>query len=81
MCLGVPGRIVECRTSDGLPMAVVDFGGARQDVCLACVPEAGVDDWVLVHVGFALTVLDEAEAAATLDALRSLGEPGPEAAA
>ncbi|MCE9636502.1 MAG: HypC/HybG/HupF family hydrogenase formation chaperone [Planctomycetes bacterium] len=75
MCLGVPGRIVECRSGEGLPMAVVDFGGARQEVCLACVPDARVGDWVLVHVGFALTVLDEQEAAATLDALESLGDP------
>ena len=81
MCLGVPGRIVERRTDEDLPMAVVDFGGARQEVCLACVPQARVDDWVLVHVGFALTVLDDDEAAATLDALRSLGDSGPEVAA
>ena len=73
MCLGVPGRIVARSEREGLPMAVVDFGGVRQEACLACVPEAAEGAWVLVHVGFALTVLDEDEAAVTLAALRSLG--------
>jgi hydrogenase expression/formation protein HypC len=76
MCLGVPGRIVARSERDGLPMAVVEFGGVRQEACLACVPEAAEGDWVLVHVGFALTVLDEEEAAATLAALQSLGVAG-----
>lgn len=75
MCLGVPGRILSRSERDGLPMAVVDFDGVRADVCLACVPEAREGDHVLVHVGFALTVMDDDEARAVLDAIRSLGDP------
>lgn len=66
MCLGVPARIVE-RVEEGL--AQVDFGGVRRTVSVAFTPEAGPGDWVLVHVGFALARLDEAEAQATLDLL------------
>ena len=73
MCLGVPGRVVEIRTTDGLKMATVEFGGVRQDACLECTPEARVGDYVLVHVGFALSVMNEDEALETLQELRSLG--------
>ncbi len=72
MCLGIPGRISETFQQNGLRMGRVDFGGVEREVCLDCVPEAGVDDWVIVHVGFAISVLDEAEAAETLKLLREL---------
>jgi len=63
MCLAVPGRIVSIRGEDPLiRSARVDFGGAVKEINLAYVPEAGVDDYVLVHVGFAMTVIDELEA-------------------
>ncbi|MCC6642567.1 MAG: HypC/HybG/HupF family hydrogenase formation chaperone [Deltaproteobacteria bacterium] len=62
MCLAVPGRILECLDRDGLRFAKVDFGGVRKEVCLETSPEAAPGDWVLVHVGFALRVLDEAAA-------------------
>lgn len=65
MCLGVPGAILEVHETDGLRMAVVDFGGARREVCLAYVPEANVGDYVIVHVGFAISVVSEAEARET----------------
>jgi len=69
MCLAVPGRIVAVRQSDDDPvtgtMATVDFQGTRIEVSLAFTPEAGEGDWVLVHAGFALNVLDEAEAMET----------------
>ncbi len=65
MCLALPGEIVE-RHEGPLPMARVRFGTARREVCLAYVPEARVGDWVIVHVGFALQRLDEAEARRTL---------------
>jgi len=65
MCLGVPGRIMEIDDGATLRTGTVDFGGTRRDVCLAYVPEAQVDDHVIVHVGFALCVIDEVEAART----------------
>lgn len=88
MCLGIPGRIIEI-TDGGLVMGVVDFGGIRKDVCLAYTPEAGLGDYVIVHVGFAITTVDQAEAERTLEVLRAmdgalegeLGEPLPERSA
>ncbi|HET7188793.1 MAG TPA: HypC/HybG/HupF family hydrogenase formation chaperone [Gemmatimonadaceae bacterium] len=73
MCLGIPGRIVERRDDTGLPMGVVDFGGVRREVCLAYVDrDVSVGDYVVVHVGFAIAVVDEAEAHRTFEALREL---------
>ncbi len=66
MCLGIPAQVVE-RLDDGL--AKVDFGGVRRSVSVAFTPDAEPGDWVLVHVGFALAMLDEDEAQATLDLL------------
>jgi hydrogenase expression/formation protein HypC len=74
MCLAVPGRIEELLVDDGVPMARVAFSGVLRRVCLAHVPEAVVGDYVLVHVGFALSRIDEAEAKRTLDLLAELGE-------
>jgi hydrogenase expression/formation protein HypC len=74
MCLGIPGRIIEI-TDGSLAMGVVDFGGIRKDVCLAYTPEAGLGDYVIVHVGFAITTVDQAEAERTLEVL---GRPLPE---
>lgn len=68
MCLGVPGRILKVVPAgriSGEAVATVDFQGSRVEVSLALVPEAKVQDWVLVHAGFALTLLDEREAAET----------------
>jgi len=67
MCLAVPGKVVEVRSGAGAagPIGVVDFQGTRMEVGLAFVPEAGAGDWVLVHAGFALNVLDEQEAMET----------------
>lgn len=78
MCLGVPGRIAATWDADGLRMGEVDFGGVTKEVCLAYVPEAVVGDWAIVHVGFAITRLDEAAAAETLDLLRRMGDLGDE---
>ena len=73
MCLGVPGRIVA--VEEGLMrMGTVDFDGSTLEVCLAYVPDAGIDDFVLVHAGFALAQLDEQQAAETLDVLRQMSE-------
>ncbi|MGL4554025.1 MAG: HypC/HybG/HupF family hydrogenase formation chaperone [Gemmataceae bacterium] len=80
MCLGVPGRVVE-RTADvdGLEYGLVEFDGLRRPVCLACVPDAGPGDYVVVHAGLAISRLDEAEAGRLLEALRAIGEGGDEA--
>jgi hydrogenase expression/formation protein HypC len=75
MCLAVPGRIRSISGDDPLTrMGKVDFGGVVKDVALAYVPEAGVGDWVIVHVGFAISKLDEEEAKKTLDLLREIGD-------
>ena len=73
MCLGVPGRVVEIWGADGTRMATVDFGGVRKEVCLAYVPDVVVGDYTIVHVGFALTRLDEASALETLELFKSVG--------
>ncbi len=72
MCLGVPARITEIRDEGPLRMGSVDFGGVSREVCLDWVPQAGVGDHVLVHAGFAIGVIDEAEAQQTLRLLAEL---------
>jgi len=59
MCLAVPGKITELRDENGVPMARVDFAGITRDACMAYLPEAGLGDYVLVHVGFAISKVDE----------------------
>jgi hydrogenase expression/formation protein HypC len=73
MCLGVPGRIESIHDDRGTAMATVDFGGIRKEVCLAYLPDAEVGDYTLVHVGFAITRIDEASALETLELIRSIG--------
>lgn len=79
MCLGIPGRIVEI-THAANKLAMVEVLGVRREINIACVvndehPVDGcVGDWVLVHVGFAMSRIDEKEAQLTLDVLRMLGE-------
>lgn len=73
MCLGVPGRIESIHTEQGTTMASVDFGGIRKEVCLAYLPDAEVGDYALVHVGFAITRIDERSALETLELIRSIG--------
>lgn len=62
MCLGIPGKIVETFQRDDLLMGRVSFGGIVKEICLAYVPEAVAGDYVLVHVGFAISRIDEKEA-------------------
>jgi hydrogenase expression/formation protein HypC len=62
MCLGVPGKVVETYQEHDVLMGRVEFGGIYKRVCLEHVPEAKVDDYVIVHVGFALSKIDEEEA-------------------
>ncbi len=83
MCLAVPGRLVSIAGDDPLARTgKVSFGGILKEVNLACVPEAKVGDYLIVHAGLALSVLDEAEAARTLEYLQEIQEigeqlPGP----
>jgi hydrogenase expression/formation protein HypC len=72
MCLGIPGRIVSTGTTTGPRMGTVDFGGIRREVCLAYTPEASIGDYVIVHVGFAISTVDEDEAARTLAVIRAI---------
>jgi hydrogenase expression/formation protein HypC len=72
MCLGVPGKITQIYEADGLRMGRIDFGGTQREACLAYVPEAGVGDYTVIHVGFAISLLSEEEANATLEILREI---------
>jgi len=62
MCLGIPGKVLETYQQESLPMGKVEFGGIVREVCLAYTPEVQVGDYVIVHVGFAISRVDEAEA-------------------
>ncbi len=75
MCLGVPGKILDVQIGD-LRTGRVAFGGIVRDVCLEYVPEAQEGDWVIVHVGFAISRIDEAEATRTLAYLEEMGDIG-----
>ena len=74
MCLAVPGRVVGVEERRDTVMAEVDFGGVRKDVCLQYLPDVGIGDYVIVHVGFAISRVDEQEAARTLAVLRAMGD-------
>jgi hydrogenase expression/formation protein HypC len=79
MCLAVPGRITEIYMTNGLRMAKVDFGGVVREACLEYVPEAKPGDYTVIHVGFAISLLDEEEAQASLEALRAIADLTPDA--
>ncbi len=66
MCLAVPGKITEIYESNGLLMGKIDFGGVVREACLTYVPEAKIGDYTIIHVGFALNLIDEKEALETL---------------
>jgi len=73
MCLAVPGKLIEITNVDSVKRAGrVDFGGVVREVSLAYTPQARIGDYLIVHVGFALSVLDEAEAKKTLEDLATL---------
>ncbi len=75
MCLGVPGKVIEIDNSTpAVPMGKVNFAGVTKSVCLACVPEVKIGDYVVVHVGFAISIVDEAEAMKVFDYLREMDE-------
>jgi hydrogenase expression/formation protein HypC len=72
MCLGIPGKIIDIYEANGLRMCRVDFGGVVREACLAYAPEAAVGDYTVIHVGFAISLLNEAEAQAALETIREI---------
>jgi hydrogenase expression/formation protein HypC len=75
MCLGIPGRIIEVHDDHGLSMGTVDFGGVRREVCLAYVAdEIEPGDYAIVHVGFAISKVDEDEAKRTFEVLKEMSQ-------
>jgi len=76
MCLAIPGKILSTEGEDMLRSARVDFGGVVREVNLAYVPEAVIGDYVIVHVGFAISKVDEAEANRVFEYLKEMGEFG-----
>lgn len=74
MCLAIPGKVLETFEKGGLRMARVQFGGIVREACLEYEPATRVGEYVLVHVGFAISRVDEAEAARTYAALEELGQ-------
>lgn len=73
MCLAVPGKVLSIAGEAELRAGRVDFGGIIKEANLACLPEAKVGDYVIVHVGVAISIVDESEAAQTLEYLRQMG--------
>ncbi len=76
MCLAIPGKIVEFHETHGVKMSKVDFGGITREACLEYLPDARLGDYVLVHVGFAISRVDEEEAARTYKCLEELDQLG-----
>ncbi len=74
MCLGIPGKIIETYETGGLKMGKVDFGGVVREACLEYVPEAAIGNYVIIHVGFAISILSEQEAEETLELLREISD-------
>ena len=73
MCLGIPGQVLEIYETNGTRMGKVDFSGIQKEVCLAYLPEIEVGDYTIIHVGFAITRLDEQSALETLALFREMG--------
>lgn len=76
MCLAIPGKVVETFDRAGMQMARVQFGGITREACLEYVPETKIGEYVLVHVGFAISRVDEEEAHRTYQALMELDQLG-----
>jgi hydrogenase expression/formation protein HypC len=74
MCLGIPGKITEIYEANGTRMGKVDFSGIQKEVCLAYLPDIAIGDYTIVHVGFAITQLDEESALETLALFAEMGK-------
>jgi hydrogenase expression/formation protein HypC len=73
MCLAIPGKLVSCDVHNGVRSGKVQFGGITREACLDFVPEAKIGDYVMVHVGFAISRVDREEAERTYQILESMG--------
>jgi len=73
MCLAIPGKIVSSQVNNGIRVGRVQFGGVTRETCLDFVPEASVGDYVIVHVGFAISLVDREEAERSYELLESMG--------
>ena len=73
MCLAIPGKVAQINTNDGVRTGRIQFGGITRQACLDFVPEAKEGDYVMVHVGFAISVVDKDEAERTYALLESMG--------
>lgn len=73
MCLAVPGQVISIHDAQGTRMGRVNFGGIVKEVCLAYLPEVAIGDFAMVHVGFAITRIDEDSARKSLETFRELG--------
>jgi hydrogenase expression/formation protein HypC len=74
MCLAIPGKIVEFHENQGVKMSKVDFGGITREACIEYLPDVQLGDYVLVHVGFAISKVDEEEAARTYKYLEEMNQ-------
>lgn len=74
MCLSIPGKVLEINYDGQIKMGKVDFAGIGKGVCLQYLPDVKVGDYVLVHAGFAISTINEEEAARTMDLFRQMGE-------
>ncbi len=77
MCLAVPGKVTEIYNANDLILGKVNFAGIQKEVCLEWVPEVQIGDYVIVHVGFAISVMDETEALETLKMLDDINNTTP----
>ena len=74
MCLAIPGKVIEIDTTVSPVMGKIDFGGIKKEVCLDLVPDVKIGEYVIVHVGFAISTMDETEALETLKLFEQMGE-------
>ncbi len=73
MCLGTPGRVIKIEDNAlGIKMGIVDFGGTKRDACLAYLDDVKEGDWVIVHIGFAISKIDEAKAKDAFETLKEM---------
>lgn len=73
MCLAIPGKVIEIDAAISPVMGKASFGGVKKEICLELVPEVKIGDYVVVHVGFALSIMDEAEALESLKLIDQMG--------
>ena len=78
MCLAIPGKVIEITEENGIQMGRIDYAGTVNSACLAYVPEVKIGQYVIVHAGFALSIVDEEEAKKTLELFDEMSEKAAE---